>query len=139
MTIPFTDYRIGSGHDLPLIDLEYVELLVDAAGYRLPPPRALFQYTPGEYRIRADGEVYTAGYPSVVWLFTGLRVSGAAYLQTAFCGGGWSGKVTVYTRTVDRTFARYNAVMILPSPDEVEQRGGILARYPVRLTRLEAL
>lgn len=137
--MPLYDYRIASGYNVALASLSNIETLADSDGKKFRAPYAIASYDPGVFRIRGDGTIYTAGYGTLVWLFAVLTRQQWNKLSADYCAGGYSGKVTVYTRTVSNTYARFNAVLHLRKLSESERRIKHLSNYEVRLTRMVAL
>lgn len=140
------DYRIAAGHSVALGSLTNIENIVPAGERALYPPASYGTYSPGQYRIRGDGTVYVAGYPSVLWPWRGrpggyITYGQAKYLRELICGsGGWSGKATIYTTTVSAsTYERYNCVAVFPQFAESEPNFKIFAGFAIRMTRLVAL
>lgn len=102
-------------------------------------------YSPGEVIIRGDGTEAYDGYPTCQWIFGGMTRLQLDYLMTTYCGGGYSGRVTVRTVTdavgVDGrlTYANFNAVMRLTRLPDATVRGRAYANYPITFTRMVAL
>ena len=137
--MPLYDYRIGAGYNVALASLTNVETITDSDGYKMRAPYAILTYNAGQFRIRTDGTAYQAGYGSLTWVFAVVTRAQMAKLSTDYCAGGYSGKVTIYTRTTTSTYARYNAVLLLPNPAETQRMMKHIREYAVRLTRLVAL
>ncbi|GIV50521.1 MAG: hypothetical protein KatS3mg038_1042 [Candidatus Kapaibacterium sp.] len=139
--MPVYDYRIAAGHNVPLASLVNIETIVPAGDVAFYPPRAFGTYNAGNIRVRADGRLYFAGYPSIRWDFGLMTRAQFLYLQTTYCNGGYSGPVTIYTR-LDRhdEYKRCNAIMVLPQLADLDNSG--LTRFlsvGVKMTRLEVL
>lgn len=133
------EYKIATGWN-NAAGLTNVEgLTVDSRTFT--PPVAYMAYNPGTLRIRADGQVYYSGFPSVVWRFTGLTRAMYYYLMTTYTTGGntLSGKVTISTRNLAGTHANYNAVMVLPAPPEVDRSFGVIRNLDVRFIQLVSI
>ena len=99
-------------------------------------------YSPGDPVVRGDGTVVFDGYPSCAWVFGVMTRLQLQYLQDTYCGGSYSGKVTIRTATdnVNATTAlpayeNYNAVMRLSPPGERKY----YKVYSIQLTRLIAI
>lgn len=129
---PVCDFRIGAGNGLALAALTNIEMLE-----KIPPPT--HTYSPGVYRTRGDGTLYIAGYASVLWTFAALTRPQVTFLQTTYCASGYSGKVTIYTRTGGTAYTRYSAVMILPSPADADRQFTVWRNYAIRFTHMVAL
>ena len=130
--------RIAAGWNVPLLSMPNIETIIPTNDRAFYPPTAYGHYSPGQQRIRMDGLVYMAGYPSLVWLFDVLTRLQQEYLRTTYCAGGFSGKVTIYTPLGTSTYVRMNAVMILPSPNATDGKFYAFKAYPVQMTRLAA-
>jgi hypothetical protein len=134
------DYRIAAGHNntAGLVNVEDIAPPGDRAFY---PPSAYSSYNVGAIRLRLDGTAYTAGMPSVEWLFDVMTRAQWRYLQDTYTVGGnsHSGKVTVRTRDMDGAYTNYNAVMILPRLVDLERSFTLYRRVIVRFIRLEAV
>ena len=97
-------------------------------------------YIPGEEQIKADGTSYHAGFPTITLTFSYMLYSQLEHLRTTYCGGGWTGKVTLRTKlTKGGSEANYNAIMRLPFPSESNEQIGRVDTYQIQFTRLEAL
>lgn len=137
--MPLYDYRIASGYGVALASLTNLETIADSDGKKFKAPYAIASYDPGVFRIRGDGTIYTAGYGTLVWLLPVVTRKQVVKLQTDYCAGGYSGKVTVYSRTVSDSYARYNAVLHLPKLSDSQRRMKYIENYAARLTRMVAL
>lgn len=137
--MPLYDYRISAGYNVAAASLTNVETIADSDGKKLRAPYAVLAYNAGQFRIRTDGTVYQAGYGAISWVFAVVTRAQVAKLSTDYCAGGYSGKVTIYTRTTTSTYARYNAVILLPNPAETQRMMKHIRDYTIRLTRMVAL
>lgn len=136
----FYDHRIGAGHSVALASLVNIETIKPSNDRRaFYAPKVYGTHNPGVYRIHTDGTLYLAGYPSITWLFDVLTRRQYEYLKDTYCASGFSGKVTVYTTLGDLTYARYNAIMRLPKPAEIDGQFYAFKKFPVLLTRMVAL
>lgn len=139
--MPVYDYRIAAGHNVPLASLINIETIIPSGDVAFYPPRAWGNYSAGAVRIRTDGHVYLAGYPSVIWRFGLMTRRQFRYLQTTYCNGGYSGAVTIYTRLDNAAqYRRCNAIMVLPQLAELNSDPLIKFRdVEVKMTRLVIL
>jgi hypothetical protein len=139
---PRYDYRIGAGWNLPLGSLTNIENIKPTGDVNFYPPRSFGTYNPGQYRIRGDGQVYTAGFPTLDWPWFGnpegrLTPAQAYKLSTDYCNGGQSGKVTIYSKQKQSNiYLRSNAVMILSPYPESGVNFGNFGRFVAHMTRL---
>lgn len=134
----FYDYRLEAGYNVALASLVNIETIA-VAGRRFTAPKALGSFDPGIYRVRTDGTLYLAGYPSQHWFFAVITFAQYNYLRTTYCASGFSGKVTVYTRPGTEAYARYNAILRLPKPSEHEDAFFAFKKHGALLTRMVAL
>ncbi|PJF39128.1 MAG: hypothetical protein CUN54_09395, partial [Phototrophicales bacterium] len=91
------------------------------------------------FRIRADGTIYIAGFGSMSLLLPAITWAQYEHLRTTYAAGGYSGLVTVGTRTTGDTYANYNAVLRLPTPEEMERQFTHWLGVPLRLTRMQVI
>lgn len=136
----YPDYQLAVGHDnaLGLAAIEGVLPGGETRAFIAPTVRG--GYTEGQQIIRGDGSVTFAGFPVVVWTFSWVTFGQREYLRTTYCGGGWSGEVTVRTRlTAGGAYANYNATLLLPQPGEGDEQLGRIANYRVRFIRMVAI
>lgn len=137
---PFYLYAIAPLWNVALASLTNFESLSISGEPALKVGGMYGTYDPGVMRIRGDGTLYLAGYPSCALPFPGITRGQVRYLSVTFCNNGYSGKVTIYTRLDDpATYARYNAVMRLPKLSESQKRWSSFQDYIVRFDRLVAL
>lgn len=134
----FYDYRLAANHNVALNSLTNIETIV-VSGRAFTAPKALGSFDPGVFRIRTDGTLYLAGKPFQRWFFEVITFAQYTYLQSTYCAGGYSGKVTVYTRPGTTTYARYNAIMRLPKPSEHEDAFFAFKKHGMLLTKMVAL
>lgn len=99
-------------------------------------------FNPGEAFVCSDGSVLFDGYPSCQWVFGVMTRQQLQYLQDTYCGGSYSGHVTIRTSTdnVNTTtnapnYENYNAVMRLSPPSERK----LYKNYTIQFTRLVAI
>lgn len=133
------DYRIKAGWNQALVDLVNIEDITPSTDVAFYPPEGISSFTPGAFRVRGDGLVTTAGYGSVTWVFGLLTRLQYKYLMDTYGGGGYSGKVTIYTRVGASAYGRYNAVIRIPPSSELKRQGVYWTDVPIRFIRLEAL
>jgi hypothetical protein len=134
----FYQYAIASGYSVALNSLTNIET-ISVSGRRFTAPKALGSFDPGIFRVRPDGTLYLAGYPSQRWLFEVITFAQYNYLRSTYCAGGYAGKVTVYTRPGTEAYARYNAVLRLPKPVDHEDAFFAFKQHGALLTKMVAL
>jgi hypothetical protein len=141
--MPFYDYRIAAGHGVALVSLTNIEAITPSSDRAFYYPMASPFYNPGDYKFRGDGKLYISGAPSIDWQFSVMTLPQYQYLKTTYCAGGYSGFVTIYTRTGGTAYTRHNATMIVPKEADLQpQWRSASARYEdvkVKFTRLTAL
>lgn len=135
----YYSHAIAAGHDVALVSLTNIESITPSGDVPFTYPLASPLYDPGTFRIRGDGTVYTAGFPSLEWKFKGITKKQYEYARTTYCAGGWSGYVTIYTRPGTIAYARYNAVLVLPKPTDSTWSTSAFEDMTWKFTRLVAL
>lgn len=116
------DYRIAATYNQALGSLVNVETIKPTGDRYFYAPMAYGFASPGVQKVRLNGVGYRAGFPYVIWYFKVATRAQYEYLSSTYCSSGYSGQVTIYTTLGKSTYARYNAVLILPST--AEQEGG---------------
>lgn len=104
-------------------------------------PLELPHYNPGIAKVRGTGMSSRAGFPSTRHLFGYWTLPQYLHLQVTFCGGEgfYEGFVTVRTRIGGSSAANYNAILKLPTPDEMEYQGQHYLSPVITYTRMKAL
>lgn len=101
--------------------------------------RGVGRYNGGELQTNTNGRATFIGYASITWEFSVLTYAMYEYLNATFCGGVYSGDVTLRTRRDGASYANYNGVLTLPFTSELTKRFGAYTNVSVQLTRLEAI
>lgn len=136
--MPIYDYRIAQGHNVALGSLTNIEAIKPTDDVYFYPPRAWGTYRKGEPRAQGDGSIFFTGYPSLTWFFGKMTRRQFEYLNDTYCGGNYSGTVTIYTRTDDPdAYVRLNATMVLTPLADSETNFTVQQNYAVQMTRLE--
>lgn len=113
----FTDYSIAAGWN-NVDDLEPIGLVVATSNIAFPEPAgAQSGFVPGIIKIRFDQVPVTVGLNRQRWVFGNLTYEQYRYLQTAYFGDGFGGKVTVRTRWQRQDYDNYNAIAQLRATD----------------------
>jgi hypothetical protein len=135
------DSRIAATWNVALNSLVNIETIKPSNDpYKFVAPVVYGTYYAGIQRTRGDGTITLSGSAYLVWLFKVLTRLQYEYLRTTYCSGGFSGKVTIYSRAGTSTYARYNAVMVLPAGTApVDGQFYAFKDYPVQMTRLVAI
>lgn len=89
-------------------------------------PIGLPFYNPGIAKIRGSGLVKRAGFATTKIGFAYWTLLQYEYLQTTFAGalGVYEGYCTLRTRIGANAFSNFNAVMNIPTPDQLEFLAG---------------
>jgi hypothetical protein len=116
----WSDYQIAVGNN-NAAGLALVESLVPSGNIAVAGPAANGYRNPGVTRIRANGLSTQSGYLSQLWRMVFLTYEQYNYLKTTYCGGGYSGLVTVRTHFTNQAYANYNAVLIMPYESDLAQ------------------
>lgn len=130
MSICYPDYRIASGHDVALANMQNLVTLIQRLTGRLQiiaPRSQPVNPFPIENQL-GSGRVSGDGKPPHEWYIDGVNVLFLNYLIANYLmtGGNYvkSKEVTIYTPVFDVTtglYKRYNAYMKRPVPrDEFE-------------------
>jgi hypothetical protein len=137
-------YQIAVGHD-NTAGLRGLEGIVVAPGVR---PFTVFKgwgnYNPGQTVIDGLGLESYSGFPTTQWLFAGVLREQVYFLMNTYCGGSYSGLVTVRTSTDqldgngDPVFAVFNAALRLPKLNEIQWRGRKAQNYALTFSRMVA-
>jgi len=101
--------------------LANIESIVPTSDRAFFSPVVFNNYKPGVRKGRTDGLLYMAGWASSFWILPVVTRPQFAYLQTTYCAGGFSGKVTVATRINLVAYANYNAILTLPDPEQLQR------------------
>lgn len=139
----YYDYRIAANYGVALVSLTNIENITPSSDRAFFYPKASPFYNPGDFKIRGDGKTYISGAPSIEWEFSILTRGQYLYLKTTYCAGGYSGFVTIYTRTGGTAYARYNAIIQVPKEADIENQwemGAVAYKEAkIKFTRLVAL
>ena len=143
----YPSYQLAAGNNnaAALSPIEYILATYDTArpGFPAIPPRAWGRYDPGTIKVRGNGLLFFAGFATAEWPLGFITRVQARGLMVNYASSGYSGLVTVKTRTDNAaSYANYNAVMILPKlsdlrPDQVKWDG--YTDYIIRFVRMVAL
>jgi hypothetical protein len=112
------DYRIAVGNNNVAGLVVWEAITVSSV--EMNPVRSL-GYTPGEFRTRTNGTSFLAGFPSTRWQIGGMTAAQYEHLKTTYCGGGYSGLVTIKTTLDTTAYSNLNAVLTLPTTDSLER------------------
>lgn len=115
--------------------------IVPSGDIAFTEPLELPNYNPGVLKIRGTGIGVRVGFPSTRHLFGYWTLKQYLYLQVTYCGGegNYTGAVTVRTRKGGSSAANYNAIINLPTPDQMEYQGQYYIAPAITYTRMRAL
>lgn len=129
-------YKIAPNWNVSLGSLVDITA-ISVNGKPFADPKVIPFYSPGQRLIRADGSVYNAGFAEVTWQFGFMFFDQYYYLSSTYCGGGWSGEVTILTSLANiGSFARMNAQLIMPQQTELKAGLGWFTDVPIKFTML---
>lgn len=134
-------YALAAGHN-NTGGLTLIQNLMSFEGEPFAVPKIYGTYNPGTFRIRGDGSLYTAGFGSMSLDFGFITWEKDFYLRATFASGGYSGPVTIKTRTDDPlVWPVFNARAIFPKLIDLRTGFGIFEgdTYKVRFVRMVAL
>jgi hypothetical protein len=134
----FFDYKIAAGWN-NAGSLTNIGAVVPSSNIRFFEPVARPSWNPGTIKIRLDALTYVAGYPSQVWLFQFMTFAQYAHFRTTWCGGAYSGKVTIRTRYQNANYFNANAIAILPVPDSFQATGQGYQNVSVLMRKIIAI
>jgi hypothetical protein len=134
----FTDYSIAAAWN-NAAGLVKVGLIVPASHIAFFEPVGRPSWNPGITRIRLDAMNYQAGYESQEWLFQLMTFAHYAHFRTTYCGGGYSGKVTIRTRYQNTAYFNANAIAALPPAPELQSTGQGYQNVIVTMRKIIAL
>jgi len=96
-------------------------------------------YRPGELVVNLAGGLAPLGFASETWIVSVLLYAQYEWLRNTFCAGGYSGRVTVRTRTDGLAYANYNAILHVPASGELTRVLGRYENVELRLLEMVAL
>jgi hypothetical protein len=133
----YQQYGIVSGHGGTPVNWE---TLTDADGYKFPPVAGLGAYEAGTLVLRGNGSITVDGLPNIKWRVQYLTYKQYKKIKTDYCGGGYSGLVTIKTKTDDdASYSDYNAVLQLPPTFKPDNEMGLIPELELVFVRLEAI
>ena len=131
MSLFYPNYKIAAAHN-NTAGLVSIELITPSNDRAFVYPSAYGSYRKGVRKVRPAAQVYFSGFASVVWTFSLMTKAQFYYLQTTYCANGYSGEVTVKTRTENPdVYSNYNATIVLPDMPESRKRGRVFIDVPV--------
>jgi len=131
----FQDNRIAVGHNnvAGLVNIESIAVegryftVVDDVG----------KWNHGVDVLYGDGLAGTQGIASTTWVCGHITLAQYDYIYTTLLGGSISGRVTIRTcRHKANTYANYNAVLTIASPNKLNKRNGVFTDFVWSFTGL---
>lgn len=96
-------------------------------------------YDPGIFTVRGDGTLLIEGFPTAQWIFNLLNKYQLKYLMDTYCGGGYSGLVSVQTTSdIPDTLVTFNAVMTIKKLPEQNPYYSFYLPATITFTRMVA-
>ena len=118
MTMIFdSELQIAAGFN-NVAGLESIAGII-AAGDTRPfvAPRAWFNFSPGQQKIRLNQRLYFRGTQNAGWTFGFMTKNQWLHFSDTYCGGAFDGEVTIRTRLRDpNVFFNTNSIIYLPPP-----------------------
>lgn len=109
----FTEYKIAAGNN-NAAGLALIGGITATNDIPFAEPAAQQNYRPGRLVLRLDTLTSEVGINSQMWMM-GLTWLQYTYLRATYCGGRYSGKVTIRTRWQGGSYANYNATLHIPT------------------------
>lgn len=129
--------KIGAGYDVPENELVNIASIVPSGDVAFASPKSLALFNDGLIKSRLTMLLFTAGYQNSKWIFGFMTYAQHSYLRSTYCNGGLSGEVTVYSLFGSTSYARKNAILTLPTPEQLESEYWY-KKVPVKLIKLGA-
>lgn len=127
----FPEYQLAAGNN-NAAGLTAIETILAGYGtiqnsFPAVPPAAWGRYSKSNVAsVRPNGRLFFRGFPSADWPLGFILWAQIEGLRTNYCGGGYSGLVTLRTRTdTHDTYSNFNGVLTLKQ----------LADYPANQVR----
>lgn len=118
------EIKIAPGHG-NVSGLTVIESITPTGDISFFPVQSYGKYDLGQAKIRLDGRPYFAGRAIVQFLSQVMTIAQFNYLKITYCGGGYSGLVTVRFRpNTPNTYSNYNATLVLPKESELSYQMG---------------
>lgn len=135
------ELQIAAGHNNAAGLVSIASIIAPGDSRPFVAPSAWFNYSPGEFLIRLDQTRYIRGTPNTAFIFSFMTKNQWVYLSDTYCGGGYTGNVTIRTRLRDpNNYSNNNAIMYLPSPAETTPRLGRIGNsIRISLVALEGI
>lgn len=137
--MPVYQFKIGSGWNVPAGSLVNIETIKPTGDVLFYPPESYGSFDPGDEKDKTNSLTFHSGYDELKWTWRGkITRKQARYLMDSYCGGGYSGTVTINTPTdTPDTYVRKNAVMKLPKLPDATRNFKVFTLYTVTMRRLK--
>lgn len=120
--------------------LTAVEAIIPTGDIPFYPVRQYGTFDVGLSKTRLNGRPYFAGRQSCQFISQVMTIKQFNHLKTTYCGGGYSGLVTIRIRANNPTaYANYNATLVLPKESDLEYRQGHFLNVIWQFINLEAI
>ena len=134
-----SDIQIAVGHN-NTAGLVAWESLIPTDDINFLPVRSYGTYDIGDQRTRLTGVPYFGGVEKISFLSVALTRAQFYYLKSTYCGGGYSGNVTIKARLDDPdTYEEMNAIMRLPKESDMSYRGTAFQDVVIDFIDLEVI
>jgi hypothetical protein len=113
-----------------------------AAGDTRPfvAPRAWFNFSPGQQKIRLNQRLYFRGTLNAAWIFRFMTKNQWDHFSVTWCTSGYDGEVTIRTRLRDpNSFSNANAIVYLPPPADTIPLLGKINDIRISIVDIEVL
>ncbi|MGB1285119.1 MAG: hypothetical protein ACPG7F_01185 [Aggregatilineales bacterium] len=110
------DYKIVAGFNnaATLSPVQWYTVTIQSVDYAFPIPEGLSGWQDALTEQALGGRIVTRGYAATRWVFPWLAPEMLRYMRDT-----WRGPVTIRTAPGVRAHANYNAVLTVPSPQEL--------------------
>lgn len=113
--VHFSQHMIGAGWNLTEMDLDFIGELLPSGDIKMAEPTgANHGYKAGQYIPGLDLMTTRTGINKQIFIIS-MTFPQYHMIQTDYCGGGTTGKVTVKTRWEGNSWALYNCVLEIQS------------------------
>lgn len=110
------DYKITTGFNNAdaMLPVQWQAVSIQGVDYTFPIPEGLSGWQDALKEQATGGRIVTRGYPATRWVFPWLAPE-----MLRFALSNWQGLVTIRTAPGVRAHANFNAVLTVPSPQEL--------------------
>lgn len=134
MTYQSYAVAVGYNNAAGLTNLETIKPVGDIRYFCVVEGYA--NYDPGVEKLRLDGLKYYVGWPSTKWIFNILTRKQYEYLRDTFCGGGYTGQVTINTTTDREAYGHFNAIIDIPKLTAQQRHYIVFEDFPITFRKM---